>query len=102
MKSLRIHEQAEADINHAFAYYWAEGGDALSQRFVNDYDEAITHIVRQPGTGSPRHAHTVGIEGLRFWMLKHFPFSLFYIERATHIDVLRLLHQSSDLPRHLP
>ncbi|MDO5625614.1 MAG: type II toxin-antitoxin system RelE/ParE family toxin [Pseudomonadota bacterium] len=101
MKRLRIHELAEADIDSTFAYYWTQGGDQLSERFLNDYDQAVTHIARHPGTGSARYASATGDAPLRFWMLKHFPYSVFYVERPAHIDVLRLLHQSSDVPRQL-
>ena len=62
---------------------------------------ALQHIAQHPGTGSRRYANASSIEGLRFWTLRHFPFAVFYAEHPHHIAVLRVLHQSSDLPQHL-
>ena len=101
MKPVQPRAAAETDIDRAFDHYWIQGGYPLAERFLDEYDAALAHIAHHPGTGSPRHAETTHIQGLRFWTLTHFPLAIFYIEHPDRIDVLRVLHQSSDLPRHL-
>ncbi|RRD58144.1 type II toxin-antitoxin system RelE/ParE family toxin [Comamonadaceae bacterium OH2545_COT-014] len=101
MKPLRRHWQATHDVQDALSWYLEHAGDGVAERFLLDYEAALTHIARQPGTGSLRYAQAPAHAGLRFWLLGHFPFAVFYMERDRHIDVLRVLHQSSHLPRHL-
>ena len=36
--------------------------------------------------------------GLRFMLLEHFPYAIFYIERTHYIDVIRILHQRREIP----
>lgn len=101
MKPVQPRAAAEADVDHAFEYYRLQGGRVLAERFVDAYDAALAHIAQHPGTGSPRHAHALRVQNLRFWTLTRFPFSVFYVEHADRIDVLRVLHQASDIPQHL-
>ena len=101
MKPVQPRAAAETDIDRAFDHYWIQGGYPLAERFLDEYDNALVHIAHHPGTGSPRHARVVRVKGMRFWTLSHFPFAVFYVEHPDRIDVLRVLHQSSDLPRHL-
>lgn len=88
-------------MGDAFEHYWMQAGPPLAERFLNACDTALAHIAQHPGTGSPRHAGAARTKGLRFWRLAHFPFAVFYVERADRIDVLRVLHQASGLPHHL-
>ena len=101
MKPVQPSAAADADIDRVFEYYRLQGGHALVERFVDAYDAALNHVAQHLGTGSSRHARKLHINNLRFWPLTRFPYSVFYVEHADHIDVLRVLHQSSDLPRHL-
>jgi len=101
VKPVQPRAAAETDIDRAFSHYWTHGGHPLAERFLDEYDNALVHIAHHPGTGSPRHARAVRVKGMRFWTLSHFPFAVFYVEHPDRIDVLRVLHQSSDLPRHL-
>ena len=101
MKPVQPRAAAEVDVGNAFDHYWTQGGRPLAERFLDAYDAALVHIAEHPGTGSPRHARALRINKLRFWTLTHFPFSVFYVEQADHIDVLRVLHQTSDIPQHL-
>ena len=55
----------------------------------------------RPGTGSPRHAHLLGIKGLRSRKLGRFPYLILYLERDDHIDVWRILHAQRDIPARL-
>lgn len=107
MKPLIQSAQADQDLEEALEWYWKQGGPDLTERFIEAFEAARDHIARHPGTGSPRYARgkartpKPAHAGLRFWLLTHFPFAIFYIERDTHIDIVRVLHQSSNLQHHL-
>jgi toxin ParE1/3/4 len=68
---------------------------------IDTLEKAYTHISRHPATGSQRYAHDLNLPGLRFWPLTRYPHSVFYIEKADHIDVWRVLHGQRDIPAWL-
>ena len=73
----------------------------MANAFLDALEKAVAHIQRAPGSGSPRYAQELGLSGLRFWVLNKFPFSLFYVEQAEHLWVIRLVHMSRDIPASL-
>lgn len=73
----------------------------MANAFLDALEKAVAHIQRTPGSGSPRYAQELGLSGLRFWALNKFPFSLFYVEQAEHLWVIRLVHMSRDIPASL-
>ncbi|MFM8769945.1 MAG: type II toxin-antitoxin system RelE/ParE family toxin, partial [Rubrivivax sp.] len=84
-------EQAKQDVEDALAYYMSEGAEAAALGFVDALEKAYAHISRHPVTGSPRYAHELNLPGLRFWPLPRYPYLVFYVERADHVDVWRVL-----------
>jgi toxin ParE1/3/4 len=56
---------------------------------------------RHPATGSLRYAHELDLPELRFWPLKRFPYLVFYVDHANHVDVWRILHGERDIPAWL-
>ncbi len=65
--------------------------------FIDALEQAYEHISRRAATGSPHHAHELGLAGLRFWPLARYPYLVFYIECDDHIDVWRVLHSRRDI-----
>ncbi|MDI1271169.1 MAG: type II toxin-antitoxin system RelE/ParE family toxin [Polaromonas sp.] len=92
--------QASVDIENTIDYYLVEAPHMV-EHFVDALENAIAHIQRSPGTGSPRYAVELNIPGLQFWTLANFPFSLFYMEHDDHLWVVRLVHMSRDIPPSL-
>jgi len=92
---------AEADIDHAIDFYLSEASLEVAERFLAAYDKALLHISRFPDTGSRRYASAGKPDELRFWTLDRFPYAVFYVERNSLIEVVRVLHQASDIPSHL-
>ena len=45
--------------------------------------------------------HELNLPGLRSWPLTHYPYLVFYLERADHVDVWRVLHGQRDIPGSL-
>lgn len=104
MKTARLRVAAWEDLAGAFEYYEqlsAEGSHLILTRFIDAVAKAQTHIERSPGTGFPRYAEVMRMPGLRHWPIGKYPYSMFYIERADTLDVLRVLHLNSDIPAHL-
>ena len=75
-------------------------GNSFS-KFADALEKAVTHIQREPGTGSARYAHELDIPGLRFWLMGRFPYGLFYLEHEDHLLLVRLVHMSRDIPASL-
>jgi len=92
---------AERDIDGATRHYRHEGGAPLAAKWAEAIESALRHIGAHPATGSPRYAAQLNFAGLRFWPVKKFPYLIFYIDRADHVDVWRVLHAVRDLPAWL-
>ncbi len=101
MKPRALRQIAETDIENAFAYYLNDAGPDTALRFLHDVETALMHIEQNPGTGSPRYGELCEVPGLRLWMLSRFPYALLSVEQAAYSDVLRVLHQHSDIPAQL-
>lgn len=86
------------DVDEALAHYLAEDSEAAAMGFIDALAQAYQHIGRHPATGSPRYAHELNLPGLRSWPLTKYPHLVFYMERADHIDVWRVLHGQRDIP----
>jgi toxin ParE1/3/4 len=85
------------DVGAAVDYYAREAGLEIALRFIISVEDAYRVIGARPATGSPRYAHELNLPGLRGRRLKRFPYLVFYIERADHIDVWRVLHAQRDM-----
>ena len=101
MRTHHLNAAAEADLLSAHAYCLKESGADLADRFLFAVEDALEHIGRHPGTGSPRYANAADLIGLRFWLVSSFPYAVSYIERDTFIEIVRVLHQASDIPVHI-
>nr|WP_315188587.1 type II toxin-antitoxin system RelE/ParE family toxin [uncultured Albidiferax sp.] len=86
------------DVDQAITYYLEQDAPAAALGFVDALEQAYAHIGKHPATGSPRYAHELGIPDLRSWPLSKYPYLVFYVERADHIDVWRVLHMRRDIP----
>lgn len=73
----------------------------VAGRFVAALERATRHIESNPTSGSPRYALELGLPRLRHWPLRRFPYALFYVEHADHLDLIRCVHMSRDLPASL-
>ena len=92
---------ATQDLRDAAAHYAAEAGAATARRFIDAAEQAFTIIARQPQIGSPRYAVELDWPGLRAHPIARFPYLVFYVEQADHLDVLRVLHAHRDIPTSL-
>lgn len=100
-KAVLRREQAQKDVEQAADYYFRQGGVDLELRFLEAIESAVTSIAEHPGIGSPRYAELLQLPGLRFVLVKVFPYLIFYVEREEHVDVWRVLHGQRDIPAWL-
>lgn len=100
-KRLLVLPAARDDIDAATDFHYAEGGETLGTRWAHALESALRHIASHAATGSPRYAVASGVEALRFWQTKRFPYLVFYIAFADQISVIRVLHASRDIPASL-
>ena len=96
-RPLRLRPAAIADLDASADAYAAEAG-AVAVRFAAAIERALDHVARHPGTGSLRYSHMTDLPGLRFWPVARFPYLVFYVEEADHVDVWRVLHARRDIP----
>lgn len=92
---------AQRDVEDAVDYYLNEASEQVALDFIDALEQAYTHIARHPATGSTRYAHELDLPELRSWSLKRYPFLVFYVAQADHIDVWRVLHNQRDIPSWL-
>lgn len=94
-------EQAYRDTERAIDHYARDAGPDIALGFVDALEAAYRTISEHPGIGSPRYAHELDLPGLRHRRLVRFPWIVFYVELADHIDVWRVLDARSDIPAWL-
>ena len=92
---------ARQDIERAIAWYLEQKADKAALGLIDELEQAYRRLGRHPETGSSRYAHELDIPGLRCWSLKRYPYVVFYVEQADHLDIWRVLHSSRDLPAWL-
>ncbi|MFN7960970.1 MAG: type II toxin-antitoxin system RelE/ParE family toxin [Thermoanaerobaculia bacterium] len=76
---------ARAELEDAFDWYLERSPDAAGA-FLNEVDRALERIAAQPQVWPKFEA------GTRRYVLGRFPYSLFYRETATGIEVVALAH----------
>lgn len=89
---------AVQDVEDAIGYYLKQAARQAALAFVDALEDAYAILGRRPGIGSARYATELQVPGLRSWSLPRFPYVIFYVERADHVDVWRVLHGHRDIP----
>ena len=97
-KPVEVLPQAERDLKEATLWYREQGGEPLAMKWADAASNALRHIGPLPRTGASRYAHALNIGGLRFWPVHGLPYLIFYIERESHVEVWRALHEQRDIP----
>lgn len=92
-----LRAKADADIDAALEHCLAEAPQRVDG-LLTAFESIISSIGNAPRMGSPRYAEALELPGLRCRMTRRFRYLVFYIEGADEISVLRVLHQSRDLP----
>lgn len=89
------------DAQDATDYYITGAGDRIAYRFIDAILTAYSQLGDNPEIGSRRLGEALGLNSLRTWPLRGFPYVVCYEVGANSVDVWRVLHAHSDLPKHL-
>ena len=100
-KPIVLRERARLDVDEAVEHYLAEARAAVALAFIDALEEAFRRMGEHPASGSPRYARELDLPGLRSWVVRRFPYLVFYVERDADIDVWRVLHGARDIPAWL-
>ena len=87
MKPVHFHREAEAELRAAIAYY-DEQRQGLGAEFRDEVEQAVDQIARMPQAFSP-----YGHEGLRKYVIRRFPYAIFYLELDDTIWVAAVANQ---------
>jgi len=96
VKRALLSPAAKQDRRDEVRYYRDEAGNPVAKRLVEALTKALQALEQQPAMGSPAIGLELGIEGLRAWRLDGFPLSVWYFERADHVQVVRLVGQRQE------
>jgi toxin ParE1/3/4 len=106
-KPLQMRPAARADVLEVAAHYRADSGLGIALAFTDALQRTLAQIAQRAGGelpppgALPAYDELLDMPGLRAATLKRFPQLVFHIERADHVDVLRVLHAKRDLPASL-
>lgn len=81
-----FHQQIKRDLRAALAFYDAEGGSKLGDRFFEEVESIITDVTR-----NPTMFHFVD-DGLRRASLHAFPYHFLFEENGDFVHFLVLRH----------
>lgn len=86
MKSIVIQDEAIAELESAIAYY-EERQVGLGLDFLAEVEQAIRNIQRNPNVSAP-----YGTLGIRRYVMRRFPFVIFYSELTDIIWIIAIAH----------
>ncbi|PSB29549.1 type II toxin-antitoxin system RelE/ParE family toxin [Stenomitos frigidus] len=85
MKPVVIHSEAIAELDGAISYYEAQNA-GLGLDFLSEVEQALDKIQRNPNLGVYKAS------GLRRYVIRRFPFLIFYAELETLIWIVAIAH----------
>ena len=97
-KTVILREKASQDVDQIIEYYLNEVSADVAEGFINDLERGARYIGRNPKTGSSRYSVELSWPDLLSWPLKKYPYMLFYLDKESQIEVIRVLHAERDLP----
>jgi len=88
-----LHRGAELDLAEAARFYRREGGRAVADRFLDEFERIAELLVEHLGIGTPTE------DERRWFPLTGFPYSIIYRPLSTGIRILVVRHQNRN-PEH--
>lgn len=81
--------------------YLAQHSLETATRFTTYLRAAFERLVQFPHLGRAWPTHNPNLTDLRRLMMTNFPVSIFYRARPETLEIIRVLHNSRDLPSEL-
>lgn len=95
-KTLIYHRKVEQDFEQAIDFY-TKKSKALGNKFYHELVKAYGHISVHPAIDLNCFSYELNILNLKTWELRDFPYIIFYIEKADHIHIYHVLHNSQQI-----
>lgn len=89
-RAVFLQEEAQTELQNSVNFYREQGGDALANRFKKHITDGLKTITENPEL----YPHTSEIAGVQKCQLRHFPFSILYVNLKTEIWVVAIAHGS--------
>lgn len=97
----QFRRRATNDVDEAVSCCIAQAGAEVATRLVDQLERTIRQLELNPEIGSLRFAFELDVPGVRSFRVDGFAHLIFYLIRTDHLDVLRVLHASRDVPATL-
>lgn len=81
-----FHDLAEGELYEASASY-ANARPGLGDAFISEVQHAVDALAAAPLAGLEVE------DGVRWWLVRRFPYSVLYRVREDHIRILAIAHQ---------
>jgi toxin ParE1/3/4 len=95
-RKIRIHALAESDLIAIWEYTFREWGVDQADKYLDELDDGIRHLVDDPEIGVNRDYARAGYRVL--FINEH---AVYYTFDPSAIHVIRVLHGQMDPSRHL-
>ena len=89
---IRFTPEADAELAEAREWY-AHQREDLDLEFMNSIDDALSRIVASP------HKYPNVYRSLRRYVVRRFPFAIFYDVAADEVEVIAVFHSRRDPER---
>jgi plasmid stabilization system protein ParE len=87
MKPALLHEEAEAELRAALDYY-AEKRRGLNGEFLRAFESALQRVRENPLACAVEDE-----SGVRYCLLRRFPYTLVYVELVDYLWIVAVAHQ---------
>jgi toxin ParE1/3/4 len=94
---IQLRKSVDREIALAFGHYLSKAGGKVAGSFLDQIGAALLHIETFPRAGSPKYQHLCPEMETRFWLVKNFPYAIFYVVEADYVDIIAVLHLHSDI-----
>lgn len=94
--ALTFSPEAVKDLKNIVAYSVATWGEAQARKYNQKLKSGLTSIRQNPRLGHP-HPQLSSIYQV-YHVERH---NIVYTVKATNIEIIRILHDQMDLPRHI-
>lgn len=92
---------ADREIDTQVAWYAEHAGATVARRFYVTLKTTFRHLVENPGHGRIFESPHAALGGVRTWLVRGFPFLVFYRAVDDGIEVIHVLHGARDRTRIL-
>jgi toxin ParE1/3/4 len=100
MKQIQRRPAAIEDMMRQVVYRRSASGQASAAALVDEMRECLRSISEAPAIGSRRIGQLIGVPELQWKRVAKTKLWFWYVERATHVDVVRLV-STDQLPRQV-